>query len=122
MRPRRGVARLLQHSGAAFAMPASIFGSLGQKAGPSTSRLSLHLQQEWDQATWPGSPHTQRLAGPVAFARLGSCTSGSLRFMYGQMATVTPSIGRAVCPCNDLAYDHADVAAEWDWEGNRTRH
>ena len=26
--------------------------------------------------------------------------------------------GRAVCPCNDLAHNHPEVAAEWDWEAN----
>ena len=26
--------------------------------------------------------------------------------------------GRATCPCNDLAHNHLEVAAEWDWEAN----
>ena len=29
--------------------------------------------------------------------------------------------GRAVCPCNDLAHNHPEVAAEWDWEANGER-
>ena len=29
--------------------------------------------------------------------------------------------GRAVCPCNDLAHNHPEVAAEWDWEANWER-
>ena len=29
--------------------------------------------------------------------------------------------GRAVCPCNDLAHIHPEVAAEWDWEANGKR-
>ena len=29
--------------------------------------------------------------------------------------------GRAVCHCNDLAHNHAEVAAEWDWEANGER-
>ena len=29
--------------------------------------------------------------------------------------------GRAVCPCNDLAHNHQEVAAEWDWEANGER-
>ena len=29
--------------------------------------------------------------------------------------------GRAVCPCNDLAHNHPEVAAEWDWEANGKR-
>ena len=29
--------------------------------------------------------------------------------------------GRAVCPCNDLAQNHQEVAAEWDWEANGER-
>ena len=30
-------------------------------------------------------------------------------------------IGRAVCPCNDLAHNHRKLAAEWDWEANGDR-
>ena len=30
-------------------------------------------------------------------------------------------IGRAVCPCNDLAHNHPEVAAEWDREANEER-
>ena len=29
--------------------------------------------------------------------------------------------GKAVCPCNDLAHNHPEVAAEWDWEINGDR-
>ena len=29
--------------------------------------------------------------------------------------------GRAVCPCNDLAHNFPEVAAEWDWEANGER-
>ena len=29
--------------------------------------------------------------------------------------------GKAVCPCNDLAHNHQEVAAEWDWEANGDR-
>ena len=29
--------------------------------------------------------------------------------------------GRAVCPCNNLAHNHPEVAAEWDWEANGGR-
>ena len=29
--------------------------------------------------------------------------------------------GRAVCPCNDLAHNYHEVAAEWDWEANGER-
>ena len=29
--------------------------------------------------------------------------------------------GRAVCHCNDLAHNHPEVAAEWDWEANGDR-
>ena len=27
--------------------------------------------------------------------------------------------GRAICPCNNLAHNHPEVAAEWDWEANQ---
>ncbi len=30
-------------------------------------------------------------------------------------------VGKAVCPCNDLALNHPEVAAEWDWEANGER-
>ena len=30
-------------------------------------------------------------------------------------------VGKAVCPCNDLAHNHRKVAAEWDWEANGER-
>ena len=29
--------------------------------------------------------------------------------------------GKAVCPCNNLADNHPEVAAEWDWEANGDR-
>ena len=29
--------------------------------------------------------------------------------------------GRAMCPCNNLAHNHPEVAAEWDWEANGER-
>ncbi len=29
--------------------------------------------------------------------------------------------GRAVFPCNDLAHNHPEVSAEWDWEANGER-
>ena len=29
--------------------------------------------------------------------------------------------GKAVCPCNNLAHNHPEVAAEWDWEANGGR-
>ena len=29
--------------------------------------------------------------------------------------------GKAVCPCNDLAHNHPEVAAKWDWEANGER-
>ena len=29
--------------------------------------------------------------------------------------------GKAVCPCNDLAHNHSEVAAEWDREANGER-
>ena len=30
-------------------------------------------------------------------------------------------VGKATCPCNDLAHNHPGVAAEWDWEANGER-
>ena len=29
--------------------------------------------------------------------------------------------GGAMCPCNNLAHNHPEVAAEWDWEANGER-
>lgn len=98
-------------------------GSLGQEIGPSTGRLGLHLQQEWDHITWPGSP---------AYFSMGEGLLDQWHSQGGAAAHVANSNshkdtqlqspfkpGRAVCPC-ELTHDHSDVAAEWDWEGNRT--
>ena len=29
--------------------------------------------------------------------------------------------GMAVCPCNDLAHNYPEVAAEWDWDATGGR-
>lgn len=60
------VACLPQQSSAAPAMSADESGSLGQKASSNTSRLGLHLKQEWATATWVGSPSHLRVGGTAA--------------------------------------------------------
>ena len=56
--------RLPQYSSVARAFSASKTGSQGLKAGPASSHLGLHLQQEW--ATWAGSPSHFRVGGRAA--------------------------------------------------------
>ena len=52
-----------------------------------------------------GQPHKWQ-------ARVISCSNGT---------SCPYNSGQAVCPCNDLAHKHPEVAAEWDWEANGER-
>ena len=52
-----------------------------------------------------GQPHRWQ-------ARICNCTNGS---------ECPHQTGRAVCPCNNLAHNHPEVAAEWDWNANGAR-
>ena len=52
-----------------------------------------------------GQPHRWQ-------ASIQHCTNGS---------NCPYKAGKAVCPCNDLAHNHSEVAAEWHWEANGKR-
>ena len=109
--------------------PAVLAGKSEHQAGPNIGRLAPHLQQEWDHTANAhlGSiiiaPHTTR---KVWWTR-GVCKTGQ---PHRWQATVSNrssgtgcpyDAGRAACPCNDLAHNHSEVAAEWDWEANGER-
>ena len=76
--------------------------------------------------TWAASPSLHKVEGrsdgAVACARLGGRTGGKRASTIALMAGAPPcDAGRAVCPCNDLAHNHPEVAEEWDWEANGKR-
>ena len=105
-------------------------GKPEHQAGPNISRLVPHLQEEWDHAA---NAHLGKIIIPPssirkAWWRSGMCKTGQ---PHRWQATVSNrsngrscpyQTGRAVCPCNDLAHNHPEVATEWDWEasGGRT--
>eukprot|EP00891_Asterochloris_glomerata_P004211 jgi/Astpho2/4211/Aster-05175 len=104
-------------------------GKSEHQAGPDTSRLAPHLQQEWDHAANAhlGSIIVTPQSNRKAWWRSGMCKTGQ---PHKWQATVSHRFrgnscpndsGKAVCPCNDLAHNHPEVAAEWDWEGNGDR-
>ncbi len=94
-------------------------------AGPHISTLALPLQQDWDYAADAhlGSIHSCR----KAWWRSGMCKTGQ---PHRWQATISHrsdgskcpyDSGKAVHPCDDLAHNHPEVAAEWDWETNGER-
>ena len=111
------------HSTAALV---SFAGKSDEQAGPDISKLAPHLQQEWD---YEANAHLGSIIVAPQSARKAwwsSClckTGGPHRWQ----ATVSNrtlgsgcpyKTGQAACPCNDLAHNHPEVAAEWDWEAN----
>ena len=109
--------------------PILFAGKSDEQAGPDISRLAPHLHQEWDHAANAhlGSitiaPHSHR----KAWWRSGTCKTGRPHRWHARVSSRTGGTscpydaGRAVCPCNDLAHNHPEVAAEWDWEANGDR-
>ena len=104
-------------------------GNSEEQAGPNISRLAPHLQQEWDHAANAhlGNITIAPQSGRKVWWRSGVCKTGQ---PHRWQATVNSrsrgtgcpyDAGRAVCPCNDLAHNHPEVAAEWDWEANGER-
>ena len=99
------------------------------QAGPDISQLAPHLQQEWDHVANAhlGSsiiaPHSNRKVWWTS----GMCKTGQPHRWQAAVNHRTNGnscpydTGRAVCPCNDLAHSHPEVAAEWDWEANGER-
>ena len=109
--------------------PALLAGTCEEQAGPDISRLAPHLQQEWDHAANAhlGSIIIAPQSNKKAWWRSGMCKTGQ---PHRWQATINNrsncrscpyNTGRAVCPCNDLAHNHPEVAAEWDWETNGER-
>ena len=98
----------------------------GEQYGPNISRLAPHLQQEWDHeanAHLGGiiiAPHSNR----KVWWSSGMCKAGQPHRWQATVSnrfkgTCCPyDTGRAVCPCNDLAHNHPEVAAEWDRGAN----
>ena len=70
-----------------------------------------------------GLKATGRSGGAAACARPSSRTGGKQEYRIAHGAGCPYDLGRAraVCPCNDLANNHPEVAAEWDLEANGER-
>ena len=100
-----------------------------EQAGPDISRLAPHLQQEWDHAANAhlGSIIIAPQSNRKAWWRSGLCRTGQPHKWEAVIYSRTNGnscpydSGRAVCPCNDLARNCPEVAAEWDWEANGDR-
>ena len=101
----------------------------GQSTGPDISRLAPHLQQEWDHAA---NAHLSRItvlpqSDRKVWWRSGTCKTGQshrwqVAIKHRTDGTKCPfDSGMAVCPCTNLAHNHPEVAAEWDWEANGER-
>ena len=126
LRPWQYAAHLPQHGSTASGLLA---GNSGKQAGPNISKLAPHLQQEWDHAA---NAHLGRVvitphSHSKVWWRSGMCKTGQ---PHRWQATVSNrsngrscpyNTGKAVCPCNDLAHNYPEVAAEWDWEANVER-
>ena len=99
------------------------------QAGPNLCRLAPHLQQEWDQKANAnlGSITIAPQSAKAVWWSNGMCKTGQPHKWLAKVYTRSNGArcpydsGRAVCPCNDLAQNHPEVAAEWDWEANGER-
>ena len=117
---------MLKHSSATPALSA---GKSDEQAGPDISRLALNLQQEWDHAANAhlGSITITPKSGRKVWWSSGTCKTGQPHRWQARIANRTDGrscpydVGRAVCPCNDVAHNHPEVAAEWDREANGER-
>ena len=97
--------------------------------GPDISRLAPHLQQEWDHAANAhlGNIIIKPLSHKKVWWRSGMCRVGQPHRWQATISGRTNGngcpydAGRATCPCNNLAHNHPEVAAEWDWEANGGR-
>ena len=109
--------------------PAVVAGQSEKQAGPDISRLALHLQQEWDHAANAhlGSSTIAPQSNRKVWWTSGLCKTGQPHRWQAQVSSRSRgrscpyNLGRAPCPCNDLAHNHPEVAAEWDWEANGER-
>ena len=104
-------------------------GSSEEQAGPNISRLAPHLQLEWDHVANAhlGSVIIGPSSSRKAWWRSGKCKTGQPHRWQAEISACTKGAGcpydagRAACPCNHLAHNHPEVAAEWDQEANRER-
>ena len=104
-------------------------GKCEEQAGPDISRLAPHLQKEWDHtanAHW-GRITINPYSHLQAWWSSGVCKTGQPHRWQARMDNRTSGDGcpydegKAVCPCNNLACNHPEVAAEWDREANGER-
>ena len=104
-------------------------GKSDEQAGPDISRLAPHLRQEWD---YEANAHLGSIILAPQSARKAWWSSGLCKtgVPHRWQATIYNrtlgggcpyKTGRAACPCNDLAHNHPEVAAEWDREANGKR-
>ena len=104
-------------------------GKFDEQGGPDISRLAPHLQLEWDYEdnAHLGSIIVAPQSHRKAWWSRGLCKTGlphkwQATIHNRTVGTGCPyQAGRAACPCNDLAHNHPEVAAEWDWEANGER-
>ena len=109
--------------------PAVVAGQSEKQAGPDISRLALHLQQEWDHAAnaHVGSSTIAPQSNRKVWWTSGLCKTGQPHRWQARVSgrssgqSCPYNLGRAACPCNDLAHNHSEVAAEWDWDANGER-
>ena len=97
-----------------------------KQPGPDISRLAPHLRREWDKeanahlGSLTIKPHSNRKVAWVS----GLCRTEQPHRWQATVQSRTNGSncpfdsGTAVCPCNDLAHNYPEVAAEWDWEAN----
>ena len=109
--------------------PAMFTGKSEEQAGPNICLLALHLQQEWDHEANAhlGSITILPQSNRKVWWSRNMCKTGQphrwqARISYRTGGSSCPyDSGKAVCPCNNLAHNHPEVAAEWDWEASVNR-
>ena len=104
-------------------------GMSEEQDGPDIFRLAPHLQEEWDHAANAhlGSIIIAPKSSRKVWWSSGMCKTGQPHRWQAVVSNRTDgtgcpyNAGRATCPCSDLAHNHPEVAAEWDWDTNGGR-
>ena len=104
-------------------------GKHEEQTGPNICLLAPHLQQEWDREANAhlGSITITPQSAKKVWWSSGMCKTGQPHKWQAAVGdrskgTSCPNdAGTAVCPCNDLAHNRPEVAAEWDWTANSER-
>ena len=117
---------LPQHSSPTPALSA---GDFDEQAGPDISRLAPHLQQEWDHKANAhlGSITNAPQSNRKVWWSSGTCKTGQPHRWQAAVGNRSNgrgcpyNAGKAACPCNSLAHNHPEVAAEWDRDANGGR-